>query len=162
MAQRVIDTQPIQDRIDALKALLKNPYPTPPVGTPVVWYPRAEQKEGNEVAALVTKIEGSGKVIVTTFRPHSVPEHKAGVLHVSNPIHEVRANAASRNCGSWDYPVGSKVKVPLAHYQHHKDELARLIESAENQLEEALAIKEKDSKDSKDAAKAKKPELATA
>lgn len=136
----IIDLKPIQDRIADLEYQLKTPIPTPPVGWCVIWYRRAHVAEGAEIAAIVTKVEGPGKITITAFAPVAVPDPtRRGCLHVSHPVHEQRANASSVNSGAWDYPTG--VKPPKEHYQYHIDLIRANLEEAKSQLRNAAEIK---------------------
>lgn len=137
---QTIDTQPIREQIAATDADIKNPLPTPPVGTTVVWYDRASNEPGAEIAAIVTRIEGPGKISVTTFRPQGMPEFtRRGVLYMTHPQHENRHNTVSRNSGSWAYPGQSK--PPKADFELHLTQLASKRESLVAKLDEAESIK---------------------
>ena len=133
--------KPIQEQIDKINASLKNPLPTPPVGTPVVWYDRAERKEDGEIAALVTKVEGPGKVTVTVFRPQGMPDPtRRGCLHMSHPTHEQRHNAVSRNSGGWDYPIGSR--APKDHLALHTEQLNMRKDALQKSIDDIKAANE--------------------
>jgi hypothetical protein len=126
----------IKKRIQELKDLEAAPLPTPPVGTNVVWFPGAKRDVHrpyeDAVAALVTKIDGSGKLTLIAFAPHAMPSHKRSSHHVDHPIHLQRANSVSVDSGSWDYPQGTT--PPKAHFAHHLAELGRQRAEAEANL----------------------------
>lgn len=126
----------IKKRIEELKALEASPLPTPPVGTTVVWFPGAKRDAHrpyeDAVAAVVTKIDGSGRVTLVAFAPHAVPSHKRSSHHVDHPIHLQRANSVSVESGSWDYPQGTT--APKAHFATHLAELSRQRAEAEANL----------------------------
>lgn len=137
----VIDTQPLKNMIRDTEEELKNPKPTPPVSTPVVWYDRAQVSPEAQINASVTKIEGPGKVTLSIVRPHHFPEHKRAVLHVSDPIHEKVSNPTSIQNGAWDYP--DHTRIPKAHYDLHVAALEKKLNSVRQQLKEAEEIKAK-------------------
>lgn len=131
-----INVQAIIDRKKALEEQKKNTLPTPPVGTLIVWYDRAIVEDDRAYAAIVTRVDGPGKITPIIFPPASMPIHrKQGSLHVSDPIHQKRGNASSVNCGAWDYPKGTN--RPKAHSELHLSILDRKIETLEQQIEEA-------------------------
>lgn len=112
----------LQDQIDKLDEELKNPIPTPSVGTVIVWYNRAEKKEDGQIAGIVTLVEGVGKVRVTLFGPSAMPRYTVkGCLHMSHPVHQNRNHATSVNSGGWDYPDG--VSAKKADYAMHISQL---------------------------------------
>ena len=142
--QKEIDLEPIKEQLEKVKAEIKSPLPTPPVGFTVVWYPRAVQEEDNQVAGIVTKVEGPGKVTLTVFRPQGMPDAtRRGCLHVTHPVHEKRANSVSVNAGSWDYIPGEN--IPKSHYERHLEALYVKQESLEKQIENASEIAKKQS-----------------
>ncbi len=131
-----MSTELIKKRVEELKALQANPYPTPPVGTPIVWFNAAKRDENrpydDAVASIVTKIDGPGKVTLVAFSPHAMPSHKRSSHHVSHPIHKVRMNSVSVDSGSWDYPEG--VRPHKDHYQIHLAEIQRQLEECDANL----------------------------
>ena len=133
-----VNVGPIEDAISSLDRDMKSPIPTPPVGTMVIWYDRAEVRPGAEIAAMVTAVESPGKLKLVAFRPQGMPEHKRGVLHISDPIHENRHNAVSRHAGGWSYPHG--VSVPKDHYQPHLEVLKARKDSLVKSLNEAKEV----------------------
>lgn len=138
-----IDIKPLEARIAELDQQIANPAATPPIGTPVVWYRGArvddQDPSKTQVAAMVTGIEGPGKLKLVTFTPFKNEEHKQGVLHISHPLHANRANSVSVNSGAWDYPDG--VRPAKGHYDLHLEVLKIRREEAVKQLEEAKAVK---------------------
>ena len=126
----------IKKRIEELKALESAPLPTPPVGTSVVWFAGAKRDAHrpyeDAIAAVVTKIDGPGRVTLVAFAPHAVPSHKRSSHHVDHPIHLQRANSVSVESGSWDYPHGTT--APKAHFATHLAELGRQRAEAEANL----------------------------
>lgn len=154
-----IDVEPIKEQLAKVEADLKSPLPTPPVGTPVVWYPRAQVGADNQIAALVTKVEGPGKVTLTAFRPQGTADPtRRGCLHVSHPVHEQRANAVSVNAGAWDYIEGWD--VPGEHYELHRGVLEIKRDSLSDQI--AVATDMKKQQAGKAAATKKQAESASA
>lgn len=138
---KIIDLEPLKQQIEDVSAAMKNPLPTPPVGTTVVWYDRAEAKPESQIAGLVTKVEGPGKVTLTVFRAQGMPDPtRRGCLHISHSVHEQRHNAVSRNSGAWDYPDG--VSIPKAHYTPHLDLLETKKMALQTSLAEAQEIKQ--------------------
>jgi hypothetical protein len=124
-----------EKRINELELEMKHPLPTPPVGTPVVWYDRAQVSEEAQRAAIVTRVEGPGKVTLTIFPPNGMPLYnKKGTLHVSHEIHDRRGNAVSKNSGSWDYT--SRTSRPKSHNELHIAEIQKKIDSLEAQLDD--------------------------
>jgi len=120
----------------------QSPLPTPPVGTPVVFYPGARIESGAEVAAIVTQVQGPGKLTLAVFRPMGMVQGQKQCLHASHPLHEKLDKAVSRNNGAWDYPQG--IRPAKLHYQVHLDELAKRKRSAEAHLEDLKAIKSRE------------------
>lgn len=137
-----MDSAPMKKLIDDLNAQIADPTPTPPVGTTVIWYKRADISD--PYAALVTKVEAAGKVTLTVFVPFAVPTHTRGALHVTNPIHKLRANSVSVNSGSWDYVSG--VRPPKSHFDLDVANLTKRRDELVIQLVEAEAIAAKESK----------------
>mgnify|MGYP006908215091 CR=1 FL=1 len=116
---------------------------TPPVGFGVVWYDRAQTGEGRQIAAIVTKQEQPGIVSLVVFRPNGVPEHKMGVRHISDPIHERPANEVTLRSGGWDY-IDFQPATPLSqHKDFHRAIRDRKVAVAEEQVRNAQAIIEK-------------------
>jgi len=137
-----IDLAPMQDMLANVEKEMKNPIPTPPVGTTIVWYAKALVEDDSKIAALVTKVEGPGKITVTAFRPQGMADPtRRGCLHVSDPIHEKRHNSVSMNSGAWDYVAFTK--IPKEHYQLHLDALAKKRDSLIEKLATAQSIKSK-------------------
>jgi hypothetical protein len=138
------DLKPMIDRIAELEALIKNPKPTPPIGTPVVWYVGADPKL--PVAALVTAHAPSGpdpdKIEVVAFPVRAFHKHVGGVLHMSNPCHLNKHNEATRSCGAWDYPYG--VKPDKSHFESHIKAMQSLKAEQEHKLAEARVAVEKE------------------
>lgn len=134
----MIDLAAIESQLEEIKAKIADPMPTAPVGTVVAWYKRAEVKPGAEIAAIVTKVESAGKVVLAILEPFGIIEHKRGVLHASSPIHQNRQQAVSMGAGCWDYISG--VRPPKPHYELHLSNLRLLKESVESKLAEAKQI----------------------
>jgi hypothetical protein len=108
-----------KEQLDQIREQKDNPLPTPPIGTWVHWFER-NQKDAC-YAALVTAIQGPGKLELEIHKPRSVAINRQGVLHVSHPCHEKRANPASVASGSWDYlPLQKPHK---AHFELHLSQL---------------------------------------
>lgn len=137
-----MSAEQIKKRIEELKALQAAPYPTPPVGTNIVWFNGAKRDQlrpyDDAVASVVTKVEGPGKVSLVAFAPFAMPAHKRASHHVSHPIHLVRMNSISVESGSWDYPDG--IRPPKDHYQLHLAELQRQLEECEINLKTHEAV----------------------
>lgn len=140
MAVQQVDLDPIYKAIYDVEEEMKSPHPTPPVGTSVLWYDRADTREGSERAAVVTKVEGPGRVTLTIFPPNSMTIHKQGCLYIKDPIHEQRHNSVSRNSGAWDYLP--QTKIPSEHYGIHLERLSRKKESLELQVAQAEEIRD--------------------
>lgn len=103
-----------------LETDMENPQPTPPVGESVVWYMAGDTRK--PVPALVTGIEGSGRLKLVTFQVNSFPAHKTGVYHVSAKIHDKPGNFQTKNCGSWDYV---RKPIPEEDYAAFNEEIEK-------------------------------------
>lgn len=128
----------LKDYLAAEKAKLKNPTPTPPVGTVVVWYDRALVKPENQKAAIVTAVEGPGRLTLTIFGPRAHPIHKIGVLHHTHECHGNRNNVMSQQNGAWAYPDG--VKADKSHLNLHLDQIQAKIERIESDLSKSESV----------------------
>lgn len=130
--------------------------PTPQIGTTIWWFDRNNQD--NPRAALVTAIEGPGKIKVTIFGPAAMPIHKAGVLHVLSPIHNNGSNSSTVHNGSWNY-IGNPsedeilsaeweyVDRKIAEIDHQRQQDARMHEEAKRNKEaKEQAVQEAKSK----------------
>ena len=132
-----------QDQIKKLKEAMENPLPTPPVSYLVHWYPQGKIENDNRIAAIVTKIEGPGKLTLTMFPPSSMPVHKVGVHHTTHPAVERQAEHVRIHNGVWEYIPGTQ--IPKSHREVHLDELNRRKETileSERQHREAVAARE--------------------
>ena len=139
VATKKIDLAPIKTQIEKVDAEIKAPFPTPPVGAMVVWYARADVREGAEIAAIVTRVDGPGKISLTAFRPQGMPDPtRLGVLHVNHPTHLSKHNSVSVNTGAWDYPDGTI--PPKSHYARHTEALNKKRDGLLDQLSQAEAI----------------------
>ena len=125
----------IKDYLTEEKARLKHPMPTPPIGTMVVWYDRAHYTPENQKAAIVTAVEGPGRVGLTIFGPRAHPIHKIGVLHHTHEAHQNRNNVMSQQNGSWSYPDG--VKPDKSHLDLHLDQIQAKIARLEADIEKS-------------------------
>lgn len=128
------------EAIKRLKDQMQDLLPTPPVGWSVQWLER--NNEQNPRGAMVTRVEGPGRIELTVFGPRAVPSHKQGVYHVDAPIHEDR-NAGTLRNGSWRYLPGTR--APKEHYDLHREDLERqikLFEDQQRRWDEAKAAKE--------------------
>jgi hypothetical protein len=130
-----------QEILDGAKAQKKSPLPTPPVGYAVQWYEGGRRE--NVRAAIVTKVEGPGRVMLAVISPNSFVIHKS-VHHADHPVHK-RQNApeAARN-GTWDYLPDTK--IPASHHKLHIEQLDRQITAVENQILEVEQRKEEEIK----------------
>jgi hypothetical protein len=137
-----MDLTQIQKQIDELDEQIANPTPTPPVGTSVKWFKRANKDD--VYAAIVTKIEAAGKLTLTVFPPFGLTTHTRGCLHISNPIHQQRAHSVSVNSGAWDYLDGQK--PPKAHFDMDVAVLTKRRDALLVQLAEAKVVAEKEKK----------------
>jgi len=134
----MIDTEPLVKQIEEVEAELASPLPTPTVGTMVVWYDRGQKVAEGKRAAIVTKIEGAGKVQLTVFAPNAMPMHKIGSLHISHSVHAKAHNSVSKNNGGWDYRDGDD--APDSHYDMHREMLTAKLAAMKHQLVEAEQI----------------------
>lgn len=112
--------------------------PTPPVGTTVQWYDHGDIRF--PTAAIVTEVEGPGRVKLAVFRVNALPQHKPGVYHVDSLIHDQANNQTTYRCGSWGYPQG--VKPPKEHYELHVQDVERRKEHLRKAEEAAKAAAE--------------------
>jgi hypothetical protein len=139
----MIDVTQITQQIERVESELKSPYPTPPIGTLVVWYDKGDISSDNQRAAIVTQVEGPGKISVTVFPPRAMPAHKKGVTHVTDPMHEKRHNSVTVMSGAWDYP--DHVAAPKSHLSFHIASLEKKKEILETQLQQVEAVIKKNS-----------------
>lgn len=128
----------LKAQIASLDSQLKNPLPTPHIGCPVLWYPRGRVEEENAVAAIVTAVEGPGKVKLTVFKPNAMQEHKNGVHWAKHPAMEGKDfSQAKIHNGVWDYEKNSSPRK--SHYDLHTQQLERkreaVLEAKRQQLE---------------------------
>lgn len=138
-----IDIEPLLSQIDDTENEMLYPLPTPPVGTMIVWYDRGQKIDGSQRAAIVTKVEGPGKLQLTVFAPNAMPTHKIGSLHISHPVHTKAHNSVSKNNGGWDYRDGDD--IPDTHYEAHRNVLQTKLTGMRRSLEEAEQIAAKES-----------------
>lgn len=136
---KVIDLELIKQQIAAVDEQIKKPLPTPPVGTPIIWFDKAIVKPGAELAAVVTKVEGPGKVTLVVFRPCAFPEFKRSSLHEFHLQNKERHVEALSNCGAWAYPRGTV--IPKSHNELHLEALHTKRSSLLEALENASQIK---------------------
>ena len=130
----MIDLTPLKKAIAEVEAEMKEPIPTPPVGTALVWYRQARQ-DGGQNAAICTGIDGPGKIKLSVFPPNGMKENKQGVLNCKDPIHEKLTNRVSKENGAWDYPDGTGPSK--GHYKVHIDRLQHKKDGFLTQLEDA-------------------------
>lgn len=132
----------IKKRIDELKAMQADPYPTPPVGTILVWFNAAKRDPNrpyeDAVAAIVTKVDGPGKLTLAAIPPFGMLSHKRSSHYVGHPIHLQRANSVSIESGSWDYPEGARPHKD--HYKMHLDEIQRQLNESEASFKSHEAV----------------------
>ncbi len=112
--------------LQALKEEKERVLPTPPIGHSVQWFEAGNTK--NPFAAVVTQVEGPGRVELTVFKARSSLIYKQGVLHVTAEEHKVPGNPTTVRCGSWDYPLG---KYPREHSDFHLQDIAKRYAEAE-------------------------------
>lgn len=111
--------------LEELDVESKNMYPTPPLGETVTWY-QAGDKDAPR-AAIVTAIEGPGRVAITVFGLRSHPSYMQGVLHHSHPMHKIKGNPTTSRCGYFTYPGEldpQGKKAPASHYHFHQMDIA--------------------------------------
>lgn len=131
------NTAHLEQLVRDLEAQLKDPTPTTPVGEPVAWLDRGVVSPETTFAALVTQVEGVGKVKLVVFKPNAMPIHKVGVVHISNPQHQIPNNATTVRNGAWDYPEGAR--VPSPHYEYHKRYITERIANIRREIEQLKA-----------------------
>lgn len=132
------DLEPIRLQIASTERELASPFPTPPVGTVVIWYERGIKDAANQRAAIVTRQDGPGKLVLTVFGANAMAQHKTGSLHVSNPVHAMLHNSMSKNNGGWDYCDG--YVIPDEHYEIHNRQVQAKLACMRGQLAEAEAV----------------------
>ncbi len=126
--------QPYRLQLEGYKETAKNPLPTPPVGSSVAWYSNGKKDDPErEHAAIVTKIQDSGKISLIVFRPNAMPIHKTGVYFHEHQSHAKPSNAETMTNGCWDYPKFSK--VPKEHYDYHLKQLSARMEAVQQQIQ---------------------------
>lgn len=146
----------ISGTLDNIAKERKRPMPTPPVGMPVVWFLGGD--EANPRPALVTQVEGPGRVSLVVLPLNTMPQHKMGVLYKDHPDMEEANTPAKRTKGSWDYIPGFPSMIPKEHFEHHKQLLDRREKQAMAQLEQeereaaAMAARKKESAAKREAA----------
>jgi len=131
----------IQDRIEELTREIKNPLPTPPVGSTVVWYNRAD-KNTAPYAAIVTGIDEPGRIKITMFPPNGFFKTAQGVHYIEHPMHSQKNNHVSEQSGAWAYPAG--VSIPKDHFDAYRSRREAMKAALEDDLKKALEVKEKE------------------
>lgn len=137
----------------------RRPQPTPPVGMPIVWYLNGDRRLPR--AAVVTDIEGPGRIAVAITPKNSQTLHRTGVHYTHHPDCEDEDDQpkntpqVARN-GTWDYVPGYFSTIPREHFQPHLD----LIEKREVSLLKQMEAEEAALKAAKDR-KAKNQQPAT-
>lgn len=136
---------------NSLEAEANDIQPTAPVGWSVLWYPGGDVR--NPVAAMVTAVEGPGKIAVIAFAPGGFPVHHKGVHYIHHPLSKRASNAQVSRCGTWDYLPDSG-KTPSSHLTLHRESVAKKRAT----LDQAEADRKKREEAIKEG---KKPALAT-
>ena len=129
--QRMRDLRLMIDRLETQK---KIPLPTPEVGRCVVWYRGLVdgKPDGNEIAAIVTRIDGPGQISLRTFEHNSSNSgNVTGSHYVEHPFLK-ESPAVAKRSGCWDYSDGDK--PTQKHGQIHIAELDRKIRAAQEEL----------------------------
>ena len=124
----------------------ENRLPTPPIRTPVQWYLGGDR--GQATAAMVTGVEGPGRLMLVIFQRNSIPMHRTGVYYVTHRMVTDKTNgtvgATLKEKGSWGLEEG--FKIPESWYAVHDADIARreanLVEG-ERQAAAAAEIFEK-------------------
>lgn len=124
----------ISGTLDQIAKERKRLQPTPPVGMPVVWFMGGDDK--NPRPALVTQVEGPGRVSLVILPLNTMPQHKMGVLYKDHPDMEEANTPAKRTKGSWDYVPGFPSMIPKEHFEHHKGLLDHREKQAMAQLQQ--------------------------
>lgn len=124
-----------KDQLEQIRNERLEPMPTPPVGWSVNWF------EANDddrcYAAIVTRVEGVGKLELVIFKPRHHQIAKQGVLHRSHPLHKQRHNTITMGNGTWDYLPGQNALK--SHKDLHLKELEKR-EAAVLQAEKAAQL----------------------
>ena len=123
-----MSTDTLTQQLATIDDQLKNPLPTPHVGCNVLWYAAGKVEPDNQRAAIVTAIEGAGKVTLTIFPPNGMPQHKKGVHFLQHPamLAKTHDHAKIHN-GVWNYCDNSTSRK--THYEYHTEELKRKLEA---------------------------------
>lgn len=114
----------------------QNKFPTPPVGESVTWYRAGDPNV--PLAAIVTKIEGPGRVALTVFSYRSHPGYVEGVFYHEHPIHAIKGNPTTHRCGYFTYPgelLPAGKKPHASHYSLHQADINRRKAEAESRHE---------------------------
>lgn len=127
-------------QIKALEEELKTGVlPTPRIGETIIWFP--ENKTADQLgvslarAAIVTAVEGPGRLSVLVFAPNSEPRHRKGVWHTTWPGHQKPGNETTKTNGSWDYVDR---KTPAKDRDLHSDAIkAKIAKYRETHVEPA-------------------------
>lgn len=121
--------------------------PTPPIGWNIHWFPGGDQR--NPVAAIVTAVEGPGKIAVVTFPAGGWPVHHKGVHYIHHPVSKREGSPLKVRNGSWAYMPDTK--IPREHNDLHKEVVAK----------KRAAIEQAEADRKKKEEQGKKPALAT-
>lgn len=95
--------------------------PTPPVRSTVQWYLKGDLRE--VAPAIVTGIEGPGRLQLCVFPKNSFPQHKTGVFYVGHRAIQNPSNPHTPRCGSWG--LEEDFEIPDSWYKVYEADLER-------------------------------------
>lgn len=112
-------------KIQEVEKQMETPIPTPHVSCMVIWYPRGRSDNPEEgKAAIVTAIQGSGKVSLTILPPMGTPVFKKGVYYCKHPqMERMKKTSAIMESGTWSFPENTTPRK--THYELHLQELSK-------------------------------------
>lgn len=110
--------------------------PTPKVSDTVIYHAYGDKR--NSAPAIVSEVEGPGRVKLTIFPYQGMLQHKAGCHHISHWIHD-KPNENTKMNGAWSFAR----EAPADAFEVHEAELTKrenaLIE-AEQRAKEAAKV----------------------
>lgn len=114
--------------------------PTPKVSDGVIYHAYGDKR--NAAPAIVSEVEGPGRIKVTVFPFNGMLQHKGGCHHVTHWIHD-KPNETTKMNGAWSFPR----EAPVDAYEVHEAELAKrenaLIEAEQKAKDAAKAFAKK-------------------
>jgi hypothetical protein len=117
---------PVPKNIQAQRQSL---YPTPPIGTIVIWYEKGVLGEGRGEPAVVRKADGPGRLSLALLC-RSRGAVKANVQFKEMPNATNANSRGTHDHGCWGYVEGTApANEDHAHYRLHSEHLAKREEN---------------------------------